>query len=188
MCVLKLKPTTKDTDLVFVSEPEITAFRDALFDSGFMEVVIVEEPEYRELNAYAIFEERAEGSIHADTLPRMRIDLFLKRVCGKITFSETMVLRSHSYKSFGRLAGRICSPEDIFLFKAAAGRPRDIDDMRVLAVSGMDWAIVADEYCRQAPGLGKESREVFNESLASLMSVHRIIAPASFTRKITTIL
>jgi hypothetical protein len=153
-----------------------------------MEVVIVEEPEYRELNAFAIFEERAEGSINETPLPRMRIDLFLKRVCGKIAFSESMVLRSRPYKSFGRLAGRICSPEDIFLFKAAAGRPRDVDDMRVLAVSGIPWDNVADEYCRQAPSLDKGSRDVFNESLASLMSVHRIIPPTSFTRKISTIL
>lgn len=187
MCVLGLKPTTKDTDLVILSESEIKAFMSALLDSGYLEVVIVDDPEYRYLNAYAIFEERAEGSIHDAPMPRMRIDLFLKRVCGKITFSEAMISRTTPYKPYGKLAGRICSPEDIFLFKAVAGRPRDVDDMRVIAVSGMDWEIVADEYLRQAPGLDADTLEVFRDSISTLRSVHRIAAPASFTRKIINI-
>ncbi|MFH1054872.1 MAG: hypothetical protein V1744_02125 [Candidatus Altiarchaeota archaeon] len=185
MCALRLKSTTKDTDLVLLTDAEVETFRMALFDSNFMEVEIVNQPEYLGLNAFGIFEERAEGSIHEKIPPRMRIDLFLKQICGKIRFSDEMVSRSRPYKVLGKLDNRICSIEDVFLFKAMAGRPRDIDDMRLILRSDFDWGVVADEFVRQASKLEREDWAFFRQSIASLRTTHSIVPPASFTTKIS---
>lgn len=187
MCVLGLKATTKDTDLVLLTKEEVEVFRAALFESNFMEVEIVNEPEYEGLDAFGIFEERAEGNIYGEFPPRMRIDLFLEQVCGKIRFSESMVSRSRPFKSFGKLKNRICSMEDVFLFKAMAGRPGDIGDMQKIAASGLGWDVVAVEILSQSSRLGKEDRGVFNDSILSLRSSYRIVPPDSFTAKIRNI-
>ena len=135
MCVLTIKATTKDTDLVLLTKGEVEAFRAALLAAGFMEVEIVNE-EYVGLDAFAMFEEKVEGNIHEPIIPRMRVDLFLRRICHRLRLSKGMISRSTEYLKFGNIENRVCSKEDIFLFKALAGRPRDIEDMFRLARIG----------------------------------------------------
>jgi len=186
MCVLGLKDMTKDTDLVFLSEEEVKAFKNALLAAGFMEKEIVDLPEYRGLNAWGIFEEGGGGSIRESLPPRMSFDLFLKKVCGKLNFSQGMVSRGREYITFGKLVNNVCSKEDVFMFKAMAGRSRDIEDMVLLVAGGIDWDVIAGEFLTQANNLSSAHKSIFISSVSRLSSEHNVSLPASFTRKINS--
>ena len=187
MCVLAIKATTKDTDLILLTEDEIHTFRTSLLDAGFMEVEIVNQ-EYVGLDAFAMFEEKAEGYINEPIIPRMRVDLFLKRVCHRLTLSEGMISRSADYLRFGNLQNRICSKEDIFLFKALAGRPRDIEDMYRLARFGFNWSAVEGEIEYQKKNLKTDDFEALGRSLEALNTAYGVSTPPTITKKLSKIL
>ena len=187
MCVLGVKSTTKDTDLVFLSKPEVKAFLDALPGAGFMEVEVVDE-EYGGLDAFAIFEERASGNVREPIPPCMRVDLFYGRICHGLKLSTHMVSRSTGFMRFGYLENRICSKEDVFLFKALAGRPRDVEDMSLLARVGLDWVIVGEEFSAQKEDLGKDDLDSVRASLEVLTSDYGVSVPQALMAEISDLL
>lgn len=134
------KPATKDIDLVLPDEASVRALLEAMSRAGFAEV---HDPgqDYRRLGARTVFENERG----------MRFDIYERIVAKKLTLSGRMQERSQEYGEFGRLRVRLASPEDIFLFKAVAGRPDDLHDMSVLAVGGLDWARVKKECFSQEP-------------------------------------
>jgi hypothetical protein len=187
MCALAIKSATKDTDLVLLTKDEVDAFRTAVLAAGFMEVEVV-NGEYAGLDAFAMFEEKAEGNIHEPIPPRMRIDLFLRRICHRLRLSKGMASRSTGYLKFGSLENRICSKEDIFLFKALAGRPRDIEDMSRLARVGFNWSVVGEELEAQKKNLDSEDISSVKGSIESLNADYGILAPPALTAKLSKIL
>ena len=182
MCVHGLKDTTKDTDIVLLSEVEVTALKDALLDSGFEETEIAVTPEYSSMQAYGIFAQKSENIMAQDYTPGLIVELFLKSVCGKLTFSEEMSKRSTEHKTYGKLKNRICSKEDILLFKAMAGRDRDIEDMVILSEHGIDWDTVENESGRQLQKLSEGHKDIFYESFVKFSTSSGTELPASFIK------
>ena len=63
--------------------------------------------------------------------------------------SQGMRSRARFYRSFGNLDVHLMSPEDIFLFKGITQREADLDDMRILAESRVDWKAIEKECLSQ---------------------------------------
>jgi len=100
---------------------------------------------------------------------RFSLDVFVKRVLGKLYLSETMALRAEPVKEFEShefFGVYLVSKEDLFLFKSvtSAERVRDIEDLIVLVETGLGYDVIIQELERQL------SRD---ESLRTLLSVIR---------------
>lgn len=167
MAFRDLKNTTKDIDLIVASGADLRQLQAVLLELGYR---IVREPaeEYAELGAQRIFE-------NDDTC---RIDVFNKQVIDKLILSAGIRERSERYLDSGNLAVELVSPEDIFLFKAVAGRVDDIEDMFSLLQTGLDFAIIKTELAAQIELLEQELFVTYvNESLTDLTDQHNVTTP-----------
>ncbi|MBU0761662.1 MAG: hypothetical protein KKD39_01440 [Candidatus Altiarchaeota archaeon] len=157
MCWHGLKDTTKDADVVFLTEKEAEAFKKALIVSGFIENEIVNlDGGYTNMNTFGIFDEVRETPLNQEFTPGLRVDVFLKRVCGVFGFSEGMKKRSVRGFDSGNLVNMVCAPEDVFLFKSVTSREKDLDDMYSIFKGGLDWRVVEDEFRGQVKGIGRK--------------------------------
>ena len=83
--------------------------------------------------------------------------------------------RSERYLDAGRLSVELVSAEDIFLFKAVAGRTDDIEDMFALVQTALDFDVIEDELERQIDLLGQELFVSYiNEALFDLEEEYNI--------------
>ena len=95
MCWHGLKNTTKDADVVFLAKMDAEDFKKALLASKFIENEIVNlDGGYADMNTFGIFDEIKETPLNQEFTPGLRIDVFLKKVCGVFDFSEGMKKRS----------------------------------------------------------------------------------------------
>lgn len=167
MAFRELKDTTKDIDLVTGSRAEFEQFQETVRTLGYEDVQSPAQ-EYTELGAQAILENE-DGC---------RIDLFNEQVVDKLRLSEGMRTRAEQYFTSGKLTVQLVSQEDIFLFKAVAGRTDDVDDMFALAQTGLDFEIVKMELRQQTELLGQELFVTcVNEALADLADRHNLRTP-----------
>lgn len=131
------KDATKDVDLILEDEGQARALRSSLEGLGF------------EVNVRPPLECRALTDASILTSPRgMRVDLFVRKVCNKLSLSSGMKARSQPLAQLGPISLRICSREDLFLLKSVTERSRDLDDMVVLYRKGIDGKVLIDE-CRE---------------------------------------
>lgn len=158
------KVATKDIDLVVLGSEDLEALVAAMKTAGFIGVPDPGE-EYRELGARATMEDPSG----------MRFDLFEHVVCRKLAFSPSMQRRSTEEVTFGSLTLRLTSAEDIFLFKGVTDRPDDLDDMSVLAASGLDWDTMKEECLSQESGRNWASHLV--RKLEDLEDKYDVVAP-----------
>jgi len=157
MSFRKLKETTKDVDIVFKNRSDYNTFCDALFGAQYYTpFTIKQEHEYLETTRVC---ENKDG---------FHLDLFIKKVCGKMVISDDMVKRAELYKKYGDLSVYLLSREDIFLFKAlaSAARKRDLDDMKLI-YPGLDWAAI--------------QKELFSQQLSSELIEHLICRLEEFS-------
>lgn len=134
MSLRDLKESTKDIDIVVPSNADYERLVAVLSQIGYEEVTDLAE-EYRQLGATCCLE-NADGC---------RLDLFDRQVANKLVLSSGMKQRSDHFASTDVLAVNLVSLEDVFLFKAVAGRETDIGDMNVLVQSGLDFTAVEQE-------------------------------------------
>ncbi len=159
-----LKAVTKDIDIVFLEDQMAEKYKKTLIANGF----IRSDPDsivYRRLGAFSMFE-RPGG---------YRFDIFVNSVCGKMMLSKGMVKRSRRYPLPGKIILNIISPEDIFLFKSITGRDDDLEDMKAIARSGINWDIIENEMSSQ-PGSWRWA-VMFYQSLLDLEEEHSIRSP-----------
>jgi len=144
MAFQDLKDATKDIDVVVDGTADLDRLQDALTECGY---TMVRDPaeEYENLGASAILENE-DGC---------RFDIFNRQVVDALTFSEPMQDRCQPLDATAPLTVRIASPEDIFLFKAVAGRTGDIDDMNTLVQTGLDFDAIVEEIQTQSRLLGE---------------------------------
>lgn len=162
-----LKDTTKDIDLVVVSGDDLSQLQAVLLELGY---TIVREPdrEYEELGAQRILE-NDDGC---------RIDIFNQQVINKLVLSQGMRSRSERELTSGNLLVALVSPEDIFLFKAVAGRVDDIEDMFSLIQTGLNFDIVEAELAAQIELLEQELFVTYiNEALTALEEQYNVTTP-----------
>jgi hypothetical protein len=139
-----LKSATKDIDLIVREEHELTQLWNALNAAGYEPPDDLEE-EYDELDAAFILEKG-----------RRRFDVFHRQVAGVLVLSDTMDERSERLFDEGLLTVRMVSLDDIFLFKAVANREDDVDDMIVLAQTGIDEEQITREVDAQLSLIGRD--------------------------------
>ncbi|RLM49062.1 hypothetical protein DVK06_16805, partial [Halorubrum sp. Atlit-28R] len=78
----------------------------------------------------------------------------------------------------GSLVVELVSPEDIFLFKAVAGRVDDIEDMFSLMQTGLEFDVVEAELEMQVELLEQELFVTYvNEALTDLTEQHNVTTP-----------
>jgi hypothetical protein len=121
MSLRDLKGATKDIDLVVPDGDAYGQLWAVLMDLGYAEVQSL-NPDYRALGATSCVE-NDDGC---------RLDIFNQQVANKLVLTDGMQERSEPFLNLNRLAVRLVSNEDIFLFKAIAGRDDDIEDMNML--------------------------------------------------------
>jgi len=71
----------------------------------------------------------------------------------------------------------IASKEDLFLFKGITEREADLDDMGILAQSGLDWPIISQECKSQSEASGVSWEDALYQNLISLKAKYRIESP-----------
>ncbi|GAA0219092.1 hypothetical protein GCM10009000_037630 [Halobacterium noricense] len=167
MAFRELKETTKDIDLIVSSGNDLSQLQAVLLELGYD---IVREPneEYEELGAQRILE-NDDGC---------RIDVFNQQVIGKLILSQGIRERSERYLNPGNLVVQLVGPEDIFLFKAVAGRVNDIEDMFSLMQTGLEFDVVEAELKTQVDLLNQELFVTYvNEALTDLSEQHNVTTP-----------
>lgn len=169
-----LKDATKDIDVVVQSPRELHALSAALESLGYRSPnsVRISRP-YREMEAFRILENR-DG---------FRWDIFHQRVCAALTFTREMTSRATDFYNKGRLKVLLASREDIFLFKGITEREADLDDMRLLAESGLDWKVIEQECRNQSVLSGRLWENALYENLVELREKHEIRSPIEKTLK-----
>ncbi|MGC1378347.1 MAG: nucleotidyl transferase AbiEii/AbiGii toxin family protein [Anaerolineales bacterium] len=118
----------------FLGKPRMTVDLDAMFLASFADI-----PRIIELARAEGIEPRAQNMVefaHKSRVLLMRhtesganIDISL----GVLAFEEEMVERSIEYK-VASFSVRLPTPEDLIIMKAVAHRPKDLEDIRNIAV------------------------------------------------------
>ena len=135
MCFRSQKNATKDLDLVFASAREYNEFIKILPKLGFKAQAAV-SPEYMDMDATGIWDE-PNG---------FRLDLFVNKVCGKLSLSKDIISRSELLGVYGKLSVQAVSDTDIVLFKSITERSDDAADIAsIVRSSKVDWQAVLNE-------------------------------------------
>lgn len=163
-----LKEATKDIDVVVQSPRELHALTDSLGGLGYRAPSPVEiSRPYKKMKASQILE-NDEG---------FRWDIFCQQVCAALTFSNGMVSRAANFYNTKLLKALRASKEDIFLFKGITEREADLDDMRLLAESGLDWEVILQECRNQSVSSGRLWENALLQNLVDLRDKHKIRSP-----------
>jgi len=171
MAFRDLKNTTKDIDLIVSSGEDLGHLQSILLELGY-ELVREPDEEYEALGAQRILE-NDDGC---------RIDIFNQQVIDKLILSSGIRERSERSLDPGNLVVALVSPEDIFLFKAVAGRVDDIEDMFSLIQTGLDFDVVEMELETQIELLDQELFVTYvNEALTDLTEQYNVTTPLGDT-------
>jgi len=167
MSLCDLKGATKDIDLVVPDGDAYGQLWAVLMDLGYAEVQSL-DADYRALGATSCVE-NADGC---------RLDIFNQQVANKLVLTDGMEERSEPFLDTDRLTVRLVSNEDIFLFKAIAGRDDDIEDMNMLVQAGLDYDVVEAELEAQIDRLDDDQFATFaNEALVELEERYGVTTP-----------
>jgi len=163
-----LKDATKDIDIILGDVGELKTLTTALKKMSYKNpdsTVIIRA--YSKMQADEILE-NAEG---------FRWDIFVRKVCNALTFSDEMKSRAKQLWTKGKLKIQLASKEDIFLFKGITEREADLDDMRLLAESGLDWKTIYQECRSQSASSGVLWEDALYQNLLDLREKHYIESP-----------
>lgn len=165
MSFRKLKEATKDVDIVFRNKDDYDLFCGALFGA-----------QYHQPYAMKSEHERLEATMMFENKDGFHLDLFVKKVIGKLELSKEMIARAELFNQYGNLSVYLLSKEDIFLFKglASEGRKRDLPDMRVL-YPNLDWKVIESELATQA--LAKDLNELVISRLEEFRDNYKLDIP-----------
>ena len=135
----KSKNLTKDIDIVVNTKEEFESVQRSLENSGF-ESKLPDHNSYSRLAITQVF-----------IRDEFRIDLFCKTVCNKFSLSDGMMKRAVKAGQYGKIALRVCSVEDILLFKCMTERSGDLDDcIRINYEHLVNWSTVLEEAQEQS--------------------------------------
>ena len=168
MAFYGLKDATKDIDIILTSSEDLNSLKAALENTGYKtpEPTFITTP-YNNMQTNAILENK-DG---------FRWDLFVNKVCNALTFTVTMKQRARQLYKGNRLTVSIAAKEDVFLFKGITEREADLDDMRILAESGLQWDIINQECQSQSAASGRIWEDTLYQKLIDLKAKHHIESP-----------
>ncbi len=107
MVYKKIKPATKDIDILFDSDEDYHQFIQAAKASGFVQTSV--PLEYKQFNLSAMLQNYPT---------EWRLDLFLRKVCGKFEINSAVKSRSSLFQEVGLLKIYFIAIEDIILMKS----------------------------------------------------------------------
>ena len=168
MAFYGLKAATKDIDIILTGQGDLNNLQTTLKAIGYKEpnpVLITRA--YNKMQTNAILENQ-DG---------FRWDLFLSKVCNALTLSGEMQKRATSLYQGSRLKVLIASKEDLFLFKGITEREADLDDMRILAQSGLNWETISQECKSQSEVSGVCWEDALYQNLIDLKAKYGIESP-----------
>jgi hypothetical protein len=163
-----LKEATKDIDVVVQNQHKLKTLINALKNLNYRPIGTVEiQIAYRKMGVQKILENQ-DG---------FRWDIFVKQVCRALTVSNQMRSRATQIYKKDLLEVLLASKEDIFLFKGITEREADLEDMRLLAESGLNWKIIEQECHAQSAASGRLWENALYERLIDLKEKHNIESP-----------
>lgn len=171
-----LKEATKDIDVIVQSKDEFNDLTRSLKSLGYTppSPLKITTP-YRKMGASKILENE-DG---------FRWDIFHHQVCNALIFSSNMTSRATVFYDKNQLKVKLASKEDTFLFKGITEREADLDDMRLLAESGLDWGKIEQECHYQSASSGRLWENALLENLVELREKYKIRTPIEKTLKKT---
>jgi hypothetical protein len=163
-----LKNATKDIDVVVMSSKDLNNLVESLVSENYHspENYVLTRP-YEEMEISRIMENSAG----------FRWDIFVRTICGRLVFSENMASRATTFYSKNKLELKMASREDIFLFKGITEREADLDDMRLIAESSLNWQVVRDECIYQSDHSGRLWEDALVQRLIDLRAKYGIRSP-----------
>jgi hypothetical protein len=163
-----LKAATKDIDIILCTIEELISLKTALHLTG-----------YKDPNPLTITRSYNEmqTSIMLENPDGFRWDVFLNKVCGKLSLSPQMKSRTAPFFKGNKLTIVMASKEDIFLFKGITTRDADLDDTRALAQSGINWTTIAQECKNQSQKSNLCWEDALYQTLRQLNEKYSIESP-----------
>ncbi|MEO7397490.1 MAG: DUF6036 family nucleotidyltransferase [Ilumatobacteraceae bacterium] len=172
MSMRGLKDATKDADIIVRTAGDRAAIRTVMEILGFE--LLQGGPFQRTLP------KEYEG-FHGDLwrLPgQVGLDVFERTIMeDRFVLTDSMAERATEVRKHGRLTVRLCSNEDIFLFKSLTSRPGDIPDIMRLVQTGLDIPVMAQELRSQPVRKGKAWPDHVVEQLEKLEVRSRGLIP-----------
>lgn len=162
----RLKEATKDVDVILETRKEVKELIKTLKKLKYESVRRL-PTSYKKMGAFEIVE----------TDDGLRWDIFHLQVCNALVLSPRMISRATSIYKEGNLNVFLASKEDIFLFKGVTERSVDLDDMRVIAESGLHWDVLFKECLYQSKTSGRLWENALYGNLVDLREVHGIKSP-----------
>jgi hypothetical protein len=172
MAFYGLKDATKDIDIILTNTDDFSSLKETLEALGYeypSPVLITRA--YKNLQTNSILENQ-DG---------FRWDLFSNKVCNALALSATMQQRANQLYKGDRLTVFLTSKEDLFLFKGITEREADLDDMRILAESGIDWNVINQECQNQSEASGIPWEDALYQNLIDLKTKYGIESPIEKT-------
>ena len=168
MAFYGIKVATKDIDIILTSQDDLNNLQTALKAIGYTEPnPILITRTYNKMQTNALLENQ-DG---------FRWDLFLSKVCNALTLSGEMQKGATSLYEGNHLKVLMASKEDLFLFKGITEREADLDDMRILAQSGLNWEIISQECKSQSEVSDVCWEDALYQNLVDLKAKYGIESP-----------
>jgi hypothetical protein len=140
----RLKAGTKDIDVIVDTRTQSKILGDSLEKSG-----------YKHLSLGSVTQDNRDLSAELyENFDEFRWDVFIKVVAHKLALSKSMKSRAKLTHRKKNLLLFELSKEDIFLMKGVTERERDLEDMSLIARSGIDYKIVLEECLHQSETTG----------------------------------
>ncbi len=159
------KISTKDADIALLRREDLETLDKALRKLGY------------DLKSSGKFKVYEKGKVS-------RIDLYLGRI-GEIKLSEKMLERAEE-KKYGKLTVKLSSDTDLLLAKLVSGRPRDIEDAKIIIMRGsINWNAFINELLEQEEILNKHFCISVYIALKEIAQTEKIHIP--YLRKLKTI-
>ena len=144
MSTNNLKPGTKDIDVIVEHKSQLMRLARSLEKSDYRLLPVNSvTTAYKDLGA-ELYENHDE----------FRWDIFTRVVARKLSITQSMKSRARLTHSKGKLSLFELAKEDVFLMKGLTDRERDLEDMSLLAKSGIDYKVVLQECLFQSERTG----------------------------------
>ncbi len=165
MSLLGLKNATRDIDVILNKEEELAILKNALLRCGYEEKYL---PLYEKMGSRLVME-NDDG---------FRWDVFVKVVCHGLILSPNMMNRCKEMQlDFKNLKLFLLSKEDVFLFKSITERERDLEDMHILYLQGLNFEIIEEEIKWQSENSSIAWVAYLYQGLRKLREEYGIVVP-----------
>ena len=120
---------------------------------------------------------KSEGTGSYWNLQQSVYTSFTIRIANRLELSPGMIERSEAYFERGRFKAYVLSKEDVFLLKSVTDRDRDLEDMALLARTGINYEAVLRECKIQTGTTGRPWEPTLLEKIENLEARYNIRVP-----------